>query len=135
VRASVDERLGDLDGRPVGDRLQDGLLELMLDAVPVGLTQLGGEILAQLGERVEVRGLGGELVVELGQVLGLDLMDGDREARVLAAELVGVFLGEGDGDGDLSCSSKPGISRPDPSSITWSRAAPPSNGSPASVPT
>ena len=44
------------------------------------------DVLAQLVERVEA-GLGGEVVVELGQLLGLDLLDRDRELGLLAGEL------------------------------------------------
>ena len=34
----------------------------------------------------------------------------------------------------VSCSSKPGTSRPEPSSIIWSRPSPPANGSPRACP-
>ena len=100
------------------------------------------DVLAQLVERVEA-GLGGEVVVELGQLLGLDLLDRDGELGLLAGELLGaVVVGEGDLDRALlagrrrpsSCSSKPGTSRPEPSSTIWSRPSPPANGSPSSVP-
>ena len=46
--------------------------------------------------------LGRQVVVELGQLLGLDLLDRDRELRLLAGQLGRrVVLGEGDGDGAL----------------------------------
>ncbi len=53
-----------------------------------------------------------------------------------------VVLGEGHLDrrvcspalAPISCSSKPGISRAEPSSSSWSRPSPPSNGSPSTVP-
>ena len=57
------------------------------------------DVLPQLGERVEARGLGRELVVELRQALALDLADGDLERRLLAGELLGVVVGERHLDG------------------------------------
>ena len=53
------------------------------------------DVLAQLVERVEARGVGGELVVELRQDLAPDLLDGDRELAVLPGEVLGlVVVGE-----------------------------------------
>ena len=83
------------------------------------------DLLAQLVERVVAAGLDGELVVQLGQPLLLDLLDLDRELGVLAGQVLGrVVVGEGDvatvrsspAAPPSSCSSKPGTSRPDPSS-------------------
>ena len=63
------------------------------------LGQALADVLAKLGERVEPGGLGGEVVVGLGQVLGLDLVDRDRELRLLAGQLrYRIVLGEGDRD-------------------------------------
>ncbi len=75
MRARVNQLLGNLD-LGLGDRrLEHGLLELALDRPLVGFAQPAGDVLAQLGQRVEARRLGRELVVELGQPLGLDLGD------------------------------------------------------------
>ena len=142
MRARVHELVGQLDLRLVGRRLDDGRLELALDRGLVRLAQPGRDVLAQLGERLKPARLGGEVVVELRQPLRLDLGDLDVELGVLAGELVGIFVGERHlhdafvaGDAPTSCSSKPGISRCAPSSISWSRPSPPSNGSPSTRPT
>ena len=95
VRSRVHELVRQLNRRLVGGGLQDGLLELALDRGLVGLPQPGGDVVAQLLQRVKAAGLGGELVIELGEQLGLDLRDGDLEDRVLLTEIVGVALGEG----------------------------------------
>ena len=80
---------------------------------------------AQLLERVELGGVGGEVVVELGQELLPHLLDLDLEDGVFAGQVLGlIVLGEGDLDLALlagarrpvSCSSKPSISWPPPSS-------------------
>ena len=85
MRARVNQLVGHLD-LGLGDRRVDhGLLELALDRPLVGLAQALGDVLAQLGQRVEPGRLGGELVVELGQALRLDLVDRDVELRLLAA--------------------------------------------------
>src|SRR6185312_16904666 len=47
-------------------------------------------------------GVGGEVVVEVREVLALDLLDRDRELRLLARQLgCAVVVGEVDGDGAL----------------------------------
>jgi hypothetical protein len=72
----------------LGDRgLDDRILELALERAGVDLAQPVGDVLAQLADRVELAVVGGELVVGLRQVLGLDVVDRDREPRVLAGEL------------------------------------------------
>ena len=82
-------------------RVERRLAELGLDLRGLGLGEPLADVLAQLVERVEA-GLGGEVVVELGKLLGLDLLDRDRELGLLAGQLVGrVVLGEGDRDGAL----------------------------------
>ena len=68
VRARVDELVGQLDLGLGDGGVEHGLLELALDRALLGLAQPGGDVLAQLGERVEPAGLGGEVVVELGQL-------------------------------------------------------------------
>ena len=75
-----------------------GLAELGLDVARLRLGEALADVVAQLVERVEAR-LGGELVVEAGQLLGLDLLDRDRELGLLAREVLGaVVLGELDLD-------------------------------------
>ena len=102
-----------------------GDAEVLLDALADRLGEALGDVRAQLLERVELRGLGGEVVVELGQDLLPHLLDLDREDGVFAGELLGlVVVGEGDldlarlaaGSAPASCSSKPSISWPLPSS-------------------
>ncbi len=87
VGARVDELVGHLDLGLGDGGVEHRLLELALDRALLGLAQPRGDVLAQLGERVEAAGLGRELVVELGQPLLLDLVDGDLECRLLAGEL------------------------------------------------
>ena len=90
---------GHLDLRAGGDGVEHVALELALDVVLLVLLQARGDVLAQLGERVEAGRVGGEVVVELGQALDLDLADGDVEGRGLAGQLLGaVLVGEGDLD-------------------------------------
>ena len=76
------------------DQLGEGLADLLADRhLGLGLLDLGeavDEVVAQLGEGVELGGLGGELVVEVGQHLGLDLVDGDLEVQLLLGGLLGV---------------------------------------------
>ena len=82
-------------------------------------------------------GLGGEVVVELGQVLGLDLLDGDGELGLAGRPAPRRRSRRGRSTSTVrsspalapsSCSSKPGTSRPEPSSTIWSRPSPPWNG-------
>ena len=59
----------------------------------------GGDVLAQLVERVEARRVGGEVVVQLGELLLAHVLDGDLELRVLARQVLGlVVVREGHGD-------------------------------------
>ena len=73
--ARVDELLGNLDLGFGRDRVEHVALELALDRALVRLPESAGDVLAQLGERVEARDVRGEVVVEFGQSLGLDLAD------------------------------------------------------------
>ena len=67
----------------------------LVDALLVELEHALGDVLAQLLERVEAGRVRGEVVVEVGQVLVLDVLDLDRELRVLAGDVLGaVVLGE-----------------------------------------
>ena len=86
VRAGLDQRLGHLDGRGADGGVDRGLAELGLDLALLRLGEALADVLAQLVERVEA-GLGGEVLVELGQLLGLDLLDRDRELGLLAGEV------------------------------------------------
>ena len=90
VGARVHQRVGHLDGRrcrrppaarPPRTRARS--------CCSLGLAQLGGDVLAQLGERVELGGLGGEVVVELGQALGLDLVTVTSKVACLPASSLG----------------------------------------------
>jgi hypothetical protein len=105
-------------------RVEHRPLELVLDLVLLLLLQPRRDVLAQLSQRVHPGRVGGELVVELGQLLRLDLGDGDLEGPPACLPVLGaVVVGERDldlrcvtGAAPTSCSSKPGISRPEPSS-------------------
>ena len=95
----VNQLVRHLDLGAGGDRVEHVALELMLDRVLLVLRQARGDVLAQLGERVEAGRVGGEVVVQLGQPLGLDLADRDVKGGGLARELLGaVVLGEADLD-------------------------------------
>jgi hypothetical protein len=82
LRAGLDERRGDLHRRVGHHGVEHGLAELALDPRPLGLGELLGDVRAQLREAVEAGVVRGEVVVELGQLLGLDLLDGQLEARL-----------------------------------------------------
>src|SRR5215218_5740759 len=99
ARARLDQRLGDVDLRVRDGGVEHGLAELRVDAALLGLGQPLADVLAQLVERVEA-GLGRELVVDRRQLLRLDLLDGHRELRVVAGELLrAVVIRERDLDG------------------------------------
>ena len=141
ARARVDERVGHARPRPRRRRRRARPRGTRASIARSSASRSRvGDVLAQLVERVEARRVDGEVVVELGQLLGLDLLDRDLELRRLARRgSAPVVVGEGDLDGRArrrrwrrsSCSSKPGTSRPEPSSISWSRPSPPANGSPS----
>ena len=59
----------------------------------LGALQPGADVVAQLGEGVELAGRRGELVVELGQLLGLDRADGDGHLGLLAGVRAGAQRG------------------------------------------
>ena len=88
----VDQLVWQLDLSGIGGRLEDRLLELPLDRVLIGLTEPLGDVVAQLGERVEAASLEGELVVEVGQALLAHLLDRRLEGRLLAGQLLGPVL-------------------------------------------
>ena len=103
----------------------------------LGLEQAPADVLAQLVDRVEA-GVDREVVVDLGELLALDLLDRHLEACRAAGELGARVVGrEGQLERALLAGagarraprSKPAIRLPEPSSISWSRPAPPSNGS------
>ena len=98
--------------------------------------------LAQLVESLQTHGLG-EIVVGLDRARRLDLVDGDIEGRGAALQIIDrIIVREGDVDAPaprspcapISWSSKPGISRPEPSSSDMPSPLPPSNGSPSTLP-
>ena len=80
-----DELVRDLDARAAGGRVHRGLAELLVGAAARRPRRSATDLVAQLGERVELRGLGGEVVVEVGQLLLAHLLDRDRELAVLPA--------------------------------------------------
>ena len=80
--------------------VEQGVVAVGLVA-PFGVfLEAGFQVGAQLGEGFLVAGLLGEGVVELGQLLGLEVGEGEHEARrPAAAVLLGVLLGELAGHG------------------------------------
>ena len=102
VRAGMDQPVGHLDLGLGHRRLDHRILVLAFECARVDLLEALADVLAQLRERVEAGGLGREVVVGLGQVLGLDLVDRDRELRLLARQLRSrIVVGERDRDRSL----------------------------------
>ncbi len=87
LHLAVDERLGHLDVDELGQRVADLLAERHLGLHLAHRGHAVGQVVAQLGEGLELGGLGRPLVVGLGQHALLDLLDGDHEVQAL---LVGV---------------------------------------------
>ena len=90
--ARVNQLLGQLDPRRVGGGVDRGLAELRLDPALERGGDPASDLLAKLVQRLELGRLRGKLVVELGQVLLPDLLHGDREARLLARQALGLVV-------------------------------------------
>src|SRR5829696_2496509 len=99
VRAGVDELVRDLDLRVRGHRVHRRLAKLGPRPLLESLRELRADRLAELLERLELRGLGGEVVIELWEALLAHLLHADREGGGLAGELLrAVVVREGDLD-------------------------------------
>src|SRR5579884_405461 len=97
VDLAVDERLGDVDGHPVAQRLEHlglvALLVLALGDLAEALAVVGAQLLDGLTVAVEL----GQGVVQRRQVALADLLDGDLDVDRLPAQLLArEVLREGD---------------------------------------
>ena len=137
ARARVDERVGHVDGRGRSTAASSAASRNSPSMRRSAFSRSRVAMSSRSSSSVSKPASSARSSSTLGELLRLDLLDGHRELGVVAREVLGaVVLGERDlrrsrrrrRSTPLSWSSKPGMSRPAPSSIIWSRPSPPANG-------
>ena len=93
-----DHDLGDIGLDVAGDLLEQSVLKGDLGGLLTLGRDLGLGVVLELLERLKLGNVLGELIVERRGLLFLDLVDLDVEHDLLAGEIPGVVLGEGDVD-------------------------------------
>ena len=95
---TLDQRVGQVDVDVVDHRLQDPVTHDPVGVAALDLAELLAQVLAELRDRVELRGGLGERVVGLRQPARLDLLhqhpERGRPGELLAESLRGQFLVE-----------------------------------------